>query len=286
MVSTETSQLEGRSVLRSPETLKLHPVMEELGWTAQVDELNGAARRKAESTPETILVTTNGTILAGFGQWKLALLEHRSQVQCIEYQLGEDESLHFILSRHQPSRGWNLFVRIRLALTLAPYLQQKALENMRAGGKYKGSANLPKAEHIDVRQAIARVAGVGSRNVSNVKTILEKAHPKLIDALQNGILTINRASHWCPLPRLQQVEEFMRYSMENETSKIINHTIARLAIKKTKPDLIAVLDALRQQEARKPGSVVIRPGRHKQTIILVGQEQMRGLHLQTELGEV
>jgi hypothetical protein len=82
-------------------------------------------------------------------------------------------------------REWNAFIRIRLALTLEPYFQKRGLDNMRAGGKYKGSANLPEAQHIDVRQELASAAGVGTRNVSNVKTILRNAHPRLITALLN-----------------------------------------------------------------------------------------------------
>jgi hypothetical protein len=62
-----------------------------------------------------------------------------------------------------------------LALTLESNLQQRALDNMRAGGKYKGSANLPEAQHIDVHEEIARAAGVGERNVGNVRTILQTA---------------------------------------------------------------------------------------------------------------
>jgi hypothetical protein len=57
-------------------------------------------------------------------------------------------------------RGLNDFVRIRFALTMEPHLEQKALDNMRAGGKLKGFANLPEARHIDVEKEIARIAGV------------------------------------------------------------------------------------------------------------------------------
>jgi hypothetical protein len=123
-----------------------------------VDELNEATRLKDKSTSEPILITTNGTILAGFGRWRLAVFEGRREVHCIEYPISEEESLQFILSHHKPRRGWNAFVRICLALTLEPNLQRRALDNMRAGGKYKGWANLPEARHIDVRQEIARAA--------------------------------------------------------------------------------------------------------------------------------
>jgi len=164
-----------------------------LGWTGVIDEFNDAARRKNPSVPEPILITTNGTILAGFGRWRLAVFECRHEIHCIEYLLSEDESLRFILTHHQTRCGWNAFVRIHLALTLEPSLQQRALDNMRAGGKYKGWANLPDVQRIDVRQEIARVAAVGARNVSNVKTILEVAHPRLIEALRNSTLTIKDA---------------------------------------------------------------------------------------------
>ena len=75
--------------------------MEELGWTGVIDEFNEAARLTNPSVTEPILITTNGTILAGFGRWRLAVLEGRREIHCIEYPLGEDESLQFILTHHQ-----------------------------------------------------------------------------------------------------------------------------------------------------------------------------------------
>lgn len=68
------------------------------------------------------------------------------------------DSLQFILTHHQTRHGWNSFVRICLALTLEPDLQQKALDNMRDGGKYKGLANLPDVQRINVRQEVADAA--------------------------------------------------------------------------------------------------------------------------------
>jgi hypothetical protein len=212
------SRVEGRPVLRFPQELRLHRALDELGWVDE-DELNSAARQTSQSLTEPILITTHSTILAGLGRWRLALFEGRNEIPCIEYALNEDESLLFMLTHHQIRRGWNDFVRIRLAMTLASSLQQKAVDNMRAGGKLKGLANLPEAQHINVRREIARIAGVGDRNVSNVETILETAHPRLIDALQNGTLRINRAIQFCKLPRAEQVEQFVRYSEERATNR-------------------------------------------------------------------
>src|SRR5664279_1560920 len=185
---TAMSRLEGRPVVRFPEQLRLHRSLEDLSWTGVIDEFNDAARMTNPSVTEPILITTNGTILAGFGRWRLAVFDGRHEINCIEYPLSEDEALQFILTHHQTRCGWNAFVRIRLALNLEPYFQQRALDNMCAGGKYKGWANLPEAQHIEVRQEIARAAGVCARNVSNVKTILQTAHSRLKEALRDGTL--------------------------------------------------------------------------------------------------
>jgi hypothetical protein len=69
---TAMSELGGRSVLRSPEQLRLHRALEGIGWVGVIDEFNDAARRKNPSVPEPILIATNGTILAGFGRWSHA----------------------------------------------------------------------------------------------------------------------------------------------------------------------------------------------------------------------
>ncbi len=254
---------EGRPVVRSPENLQLHPALVNLEFIDVAEQLDEAARSKDRSAAEPILITTNGTILAGFGHWRLALLEGRHEVHCIEYQLSENDSLQSMLSHNQTQRGWNAFLRIRLALTLEPYFQQTALENMRAGGKYKGWANLPEAEHMEVRQQIADAAGVGTRNVSNVKTILRRAHPRLIAALLSGTLSINGAMQFCTLPKAEQLEQFIRQSEDRETNKVIRRSVTRSKKDKISPDIAAVLDALQRQDppAAAPPGVGAAPRR-------------------------
>jgi hypothetical protein len=170
-----------------------------------------------------------------------------------------------------------------LALTLEPNLQQRALDNMRDGGRYKGSANLPEAQHIDVRQEIALVARVCPRYVSDVKSILEVAHARLIEALRDNTLTINLAIQFCKLPRAEQLEQFIRYSEERATNKVIRRTIAQPKEEKASLDVVSVLDALQHQEARRPGSVAVRVGRHKRTVVLIGQDLFAVSHSQKEL---
>lgn len=277
------SRPEGRPVVCSPEQLRLHRVLEGLDLIDEVGELNEAARLTDQSAAEPILITTSGIVLAGFGRWRLAIFEGRNEINCIEYPLSEDESLQFILTQHQTGRAWNAFTRIRVALTLEPSLQQRALANMRAGGKYKGSASLPEAQQIDVRQEIAHAAGVGARNVSNVKMILQAAHPRLIEALRNGTLSINRAVQWCRLPKVQQVEQFTRQGVERAANKVIRQAITRLRRNDTTPDALTLLNILQQHEMRQPGSVEVRVSRLQRTIVLVGQDLSSGPLTQREL---
>jgi hypothetical protein len=277
------SRLEERPVVRSPRQLRLHRALEEVGWIGEIDEFNEAARLSHSSIADPILITTNGTILSGFGRWRSAVFIGRIEINCIEYPLSEDESLQFILNHHQTRRGWNDFVRIRLALTLQSSFRKRALDNMRAGGKFKGLANLPDVQRVDVRQQIADIAAVCSRNVGDVETILETAHPRLIEALQNGTLRINRAMQFCKLPRAEQLEPFIRYSEERATNKVIRRAIPQPKEQKTCLDVVSVLDAVQRQEARQPGSVAVRICRHKRTVVLVGQDLIAVLPSQKEL---
>jgi hypothetical protein len=271
---TAMSRLEGRPVVRFPEQLRLHRVLEEFGWTGVIDELNDAARLKDQSVPEPILITTNGTILAGFGLWRLAVFERRHEIHCIEYAIGEDESLQFILTHHQTRRGWNDFVRIRLALTLEPNLQQRARDNMSAGGKYKGSTNLSEADRIDARPRIAQRAGTGVGNVSKVNAILRSAHPNIITALQNGLLSIHRAWLWSKLPKLQQRVEFARYEEERTQRKILHEFLPKPASVSLDP--AQVIEALQRVEAQQPGSIDIRASRRRRrTVVILGQDFSR-----------
>jgi hypothetical protein len=277
------SVLEGRPVLRSPDKLRPHPALKGIGWTGLVEEFNDAARSANLSIQDPILIATDGTILAGFGRWRMAVSEQIPEIYCIEHSLSTDDALAFILSHHQTQRGWNAFVRIRLALTLKPSLQQAAVNNMRLGGKSKGLANLPEAHHVDVRQQVADMAGVCPRNVANVETILKIAHPTLIEALGSGTLRINGAMQFCKLPRAEQLLEFMRASEERAISKVIRRSLIQPQKDDISIDPCSVLAALRGREELRSGSFLVRIVRHKRTVILVGQDLLAEINSQKEL---
>ncbi len=269
---TVTSRVEGRPVVRCPQQLRLHPILEEFDFLA-AEDLNKFAELKALAVPEPIIVTPDGTILAGFGAWRFAKSEGIAAVHCIEYLLGEGEVLPFILRYHQPRHTWNSFVRISMARRLKPALQERALDNMRAGGKNKGLTNLSKADRIDVRQQIAKLAGTGTGNVTKVETILERAHPNIIVALQNNLLSIHRAWQWCKLSKTEQREEFARYEEERTRRKLLREfSVGKSEILL---DPAQVIEALQLKESQEPGSIAIQTSPSAGTIIVLGQDCLR-----------
>ena len=92
-------------------------------------------------------------------------------MQCVEYQLTEREALEWLIQTHRPLQGLNDFIRIELALDLEPHYQEKAVLNQQAGGRGKGLSKLTKAETVNSRREVARVAQVSVGNVRKVKYI-------------------------------------------------------------------------------------------------------------------
>jgi hypothetical protein len=211
-------------------------------------------------------------VISGVREWHAAVSENRKAVSCVEYELNDDHAIQLILTLQQSRGTWNSFTRIQLALQQEPYLQAKAHANQVAGGKDKGLANLPAAMQIDVRQEIAYLAGARPRNVSKVKTILRNAHFQLIEACQTGIITIHRALQLCRLPMAEQIEQLARYFNERSSGKSTRQAINVLRMEKLAPEPGVLLRALLRREIQKPGSIAIKAGTRKQTLILVGQD--------------
>jgi hypothetical protein len=263
---------DGRTVVRSPHELRIHPALEETGFCAFLPELQEIARCQDLMLPEQpVLVTHNRMILAGFGRWRMAVSRRVATIECLEYTLTDEEALQFMLSLQKRRNHWSPFIRIRLALKLEEALQQRALANMQMGGKLKGSATLPKAAQIDVREQIAAIAGTGGRNVSKVKEILDKGHPRILGEVANGLISINRAHQFCRLPLADQLEALT----EEYCDRVPRDIEADLLWqgKEIRPlDATAILKTLQQQEKHQPGSVSVQFSRRKRSVILIGED--------------
>ena len=76
----------------------------------------------------------------------------------------------------------------------------------------------------------------------------------------------------CKLPRREQLDQFIRHSEERAINKVIRRSIPQPREKKASLDVVAVVDALQHEAAHRPGSVAVRVGRDKRTVILIGEE--------------
>jgi hypothetical protein len=279
LISTGRNGLVSTKAVRSPGTLRLHPAFNDLnlsGWL-----INSELQGKPQDVHEPILITRTGIILGGFAEWHTAVCAGQPEIDCTEYALNDDEALQLILTLHRPRAAWNDFTRTELALEEEPYFQSKALANQIAGGKHKGLANLPEAQHIDVREKIADLAGVCSRTVGNVKIILKKAHPSVVEALHNGTITINAAMEVCKFDRIRQIEELAHFLMKRLNNKTYREYIDKLQVDQLGGDLSVFFAKLQQFEATKPGSVEVRSGTGKKTVIIIGKD-----HLNTLAGKI
>ena len=277
------SRVEWRPVVRSPKQLRLHPAMEELGWIGVIGELNDAARLKQPLRTRADSDHVERDDSRWLGRWRLACSSVDTKSTASKYPRSmRTKPYSSSLTHHQPRRGWNAFVRIRLALTLEPNLQQRALDNMRAGGKYKGSTNLSEADRIDVREKIAKRAGTGTGNVGKVKAILRSAHPNIIAALQTVGSQSIELGCGANCPNCSRESNSPSYEEERTQRKILQEFLPKPASVSLDP--AQVIEALQRLEAWQPGSIDIRTSRRlRRTVVTLGQDFLRLPGTQKEL---
>ncbi len=176
---------------------------------------------------EPLMITRNRTIIDGYCRWELARRQGPTTVTCIEYDLTDEEALHWLLFRHCRVEGLNAFCRILLALDLEPWFREKAQSNQRLGARRKGSSNLTEAERVDVRSEIAAAASVSLGNVTKVKQVMASACTELQDALRNGDVSIHRAWLWREMSSENQRRVLMLYRGEKGVKKTIRRLISK-----------------------------------------------------------
>ena len=236
---------------------------------------------------EPLTITRNRTIIDGYCRWELARRQGRTTVTCLEYDLTEEEALHWLLYRHRRLEGLNAFCRILLALDLEPWFRDRARLNQSSGGRIKGSSNLTEAERVDVRSEIAAAAGVSVGNVTKVKQVLAAACIDLKDALRNREVTIHLAWLWRNLSHEHQRRALMRYRGDKGVKKTIRCLIRRHISKSPAsaqylgiPDLVRRLSQLQSPEISSvPVTTIDIPGK----ALFVTEELLELLPAQEEL---
>jgi hypothetical protein len=262
-----------------PHELRPHPAYVRHHVAVPACQLSALANLGDLAFVEPLLITRDHIILDGFARWTLARHRKRPTLACIENNMSEDYALQYIVQRHRRSSGLNDFVRICLALELESFLKEKAQANQKAGGRIKGSSNLTRAETLDIRREIARIAGVSVGNVTKVKQLMTNVHPDLISALQQKELSIHRAWLLSKLSQQKQREELLDYHSERGISRTIRRLISAHVPMSSLPviesnDLTALVSAVQSGKLASIKVVSINvPGR----VIFVTEDVLRSL---------
>ena len=217
----------GQLVTCRLDELRPHPSYERHRFTVSSSRLSALAESGDFALHQPLMITRNRTIIDGYCRWELARRQGRATLPCLEYDLTDEEALHWLLLRHRRVEGLNAFCRILLALDLEPCLREKAQSNQRLGARRKGSSNLTEAERVDVRSEIAAAAGVSLGNVTKVKQVMTTACTELQDALRNGEVSIHRAWLWREMSSENQRRALMLYRGEKGVKKTIRRLISK-----------------------------------------------------------
>lgn len=275
----------GRLVTCHVDELRPHPSYIRHNLAVHACQLSAVAELDDLAFREPLAITQDHIILDGFARWTLARLRGRSTLACIEYEMSEAEALQNILQRHRRSSGLNDFIRICLALELEPFLKSKGRAKQQAGGQNKGSSILTKAERLDVREEIARIAGVSVGNVTKVKQLTSTTHSDIIKALREKELSIHRAWLWRKQSPEEQREKLWLNQSKRGISKTIRHLLSPYLPKNSHTalnvgHLIKLVSALQSGTLGSVRLVSINvPGK----IVLVTEELLRTLEAQEEL---
>jgi len=139
------------------------------------------------------LITWNDTLVDGHNRYEICT-KHNIPYSTVEKEFAdENEVLIFITKNQLSRRNLNDYQKVKLGLRLEKYYAEEAKKRMLAG-KSNPVAILPQGSKVTkTRDKIAKDSGVGSRTVSKVKKIEEKAPAEIKQKLNAGTLTIEKA---------------------------------------------------------------------------------------------
>ena len=208
------------------EDLRPHPSYARHRLSVDASKLSALADRGDRAFCEPITITRDRIVIDGYARWELAKHTGRRMLECFEYELSSDDALEELIRTHCASRGLTDFVRIELAFDLEPHFQEKALRHQQAGGQGKGLSKLTKAQRLDTRREVARVAGVSSGNVRKVKNILTHGCSFLLQAARTEEVSINLADKWCSEPEANQKENLRVMRIERGLKRKARNLVA------------------------------------------------------------
>jgi ParB-like chromosome segregation protein Spo0J len=207
--------------------LRPHPTYARLRISISSSKLNVLLELGENAFLVPLLVTSSGYVIDGYARLEVARLQGRETVECIEYDISEEEALRRLLLCHRPSPGLPPFSRIAMARSLTKSFKEKAFQHQQAGGRGKGSSKLAEMERVGVRKEIATIAGVSVGTLSHALDVLRMGDSEVLQALCSGEIKIYRAWRWCKEPHSCQCENLRLYRRNRGMERVAEKLIAR-----------------------------------------------------------
>ena len=207
--------------------LKPHPSYSQLGIQTSNPRLNELLELGEYAFVFPLFVTSTGIVIDGYARLEVARLQGRETVNCVVFDISEEEALKLLILCHRRRAGLPAFCRVKLALPLAQSLKQKALQHQQNGGKNKGSSKVTEAQRIDVRKKIAALVGISVGTLSHASDVLKDGDPEILRALCNGEIKIDRAWRWSKQSKMRQRESLQLYRRNRGMEKVAQKLIAR-----------------------------------------------------------
>lgn len=275
-----------RLVTRSPWELHPHPSWLKHNLGLSVARLSALAASWNPSKLDPISTTRDGTILKGHEVCELARRTGLQRVSCLEYDLDEAEALLWIIQHSQQDQEPNTYHRIVLALDYEPSFRERARENQRVGGQFKGLTTLSEAQAVNCRREIARLAGVSEGTLAKVRRLLQAGCPELLEALREGEVSIDCAFGWLRKPE-KQLDQLTLYRSLGGITKTIDSLLGRHRAAHPagtgKLDIQRIGSALAAMATERKNSVLIGAIRTAGKVILLSDELLQALESQGEL---
>jgi ParB-like chromosome segregation protein Spo0J len=222
-----TAHARGRLVPWQVAQLHPHPSYARLGISISSSKLNVLLELGEDAFLVPLLVTSSGYVIDGYARLEVARLQGRATVECIEYDISEEEALRRLLLCHRPTPGLPPFTRIAMARGLTKSFKEKAFQHQQAGGRGKGSSKLTETERVDVRKEVASIAGVSVGTLSHALDVLRMGDSEILQALCSGEIKIDRAWRWCKEPHSCQRENLRLYRRNRGMERVAEKLIAR-----------------------------------------------------------
>ena len=275
-----------RLVTRSPSELHPHPSWVKHNLGLSVARLSAIAASWNPSKLDPISITRDGTILNSHEVCELARRRGLERVSCLEYDLDEAEALLWIIQHSHQDQELNSYQRVVLALEYEPSFRQRARENQRLGGQFKGLTTLSEAQAINCRREIAALAGVSEGTLAKVRRLLHAGCPELLEALREEEVSIDCASRWLRHPE-KQLDQLTLYRSMSGITRTIDSLLRRHRVSHPagtgQHDIQRIGSALATMGTELTTSVLVGAIQTSGKVILLSNELLQALESQGEL---